>query len=49
MIKKALLIALLVLVTGCVGTVRIAEETGNNMQDLNTPAVTKGEIKKEEN
>jgi hypothetical protein len=49
MIKKSLHIVLILIVTGCAGTIKIAEETGKDITSSNTPAVTKGRIFKSKN
>lgn len=40
--KSILLIALLLLLNACVGTVRLAEENGIKASDSTSPAFTKG-------
>lgn len=41
MLKRGLLIMFIFLINGCVGTVRMAQDS--NTEDLNQPVVTKGE------
>lgn len=45
MLKKVLLISLLILfIGGCVGTVRLAEDTGK--KNTNSTSITKGQLPK---
>lgn len=44
MIQKGLLIALILIITGCAGTIRVAEENVVSSTDLTTPVISKGKV-----
>lgn len=45
MLKRSLLILLIFFIQGCVGTMRLAQESNPNTVNTNEPAVAKPEIK----
>ncbi|CAA6801395.1 MAG: Unknown protein [uncultured Sulfurovum sp.] len=48
MIKKGILIGLILSLSGCVGTVRIANDNNTRIKDSTTPMITKTGLIEEE-